>query len=63
MQEKKPLGTVGSLFLIKNKLKDDFFLTNCDTIIDENYSEIYKHHKNKKNDITIVTATKKIKIP
>jgi dTDP-glucose pyrophosphorylase len=63
VQEKKPLGTVGSLFLIKNKLKDDFFLTNCDTIIDENYSEIYKHHKNKKNDITIVTATKKIKIP
>ena len=62
VQEKKPLGTVGSLFLIKNKLKDDFFLTNCDTIIDENYSEIYKHHKNKKNDITIVTATKKIKI-
>ena len=40
-----------------------FFLTNCDTIINENYNEIYKHHKLKKNDITIVAAEKKFKIP
>ncbi len=63
IEEKKPLGTAGSLFLIKNKIKNDFFLTNCDTIINENYNDIYKHHKIKKNDITIVAATKKFKIP
>ena len=63
IQEKKPLGTAGSLFLIKNKIKNDFFLSNCDTIIDENYEDIYKHHKSKKNDITIVAANKKFKIP
>lgn len=63
IQEKKPLGTAGSLFLIKNKIKNDFFLANCDTIINENYSDIYQNHKIKKNDITIVTATKKFKIP
>ena len=63
VQEKKPLGTAGSLFLIKNKIKNDFFLTNCDTIINDNYNEIYKHHKLKKNDITIVAAAKKFKIP
>ncbi len=63
IQEKKPLGTAGSLFLIKNKIKNDFFLTNCDTIINENYEDIFKHHKTKKNDITIVAASKKFKIP
>lgn len=63
IEEKTPLGTAGSLFLIKNEIKSDFFLTNCDTIINENYNDIYKHHKEQKNDITIVTATKKFKIP
>ena len=38
-----------------------FFLSNCDTIINENYEDIYKHHKTKKNDITIVAAKKNSK--
>ena len=63
IEEKKPLGTAGSLFLIKNKITNDFFLTNCDTIINENYNDIYEQHKTKKNDITIVVAQKKFKIP
>ena len=63
IHEKKPLGTAGSLFLMKSKIRNDFFLTNCDTIINENYNDIYKHHKLKKNDITIVAASKKFKIP
>ena len=63
IQEKKPLGTAGSLYLIKNKLKNYFFLTNCDTIINANYNEIFRHHNVKKNDITIIAAIKKFKIP
>jgi len=63
IQEKKPLGTAGSLFLIKDKIKNDFFLTNCDTIVEENYHDIYKYHKTNKNDVTIVAAKKKFKIP
>jgi dTDP-glucose pyrophosphorylase len=63
IEEKKPLGTAGSLFLMKNKIKNDFFLTNCDTIINENYNDMYKHHKTEKNDVTVVTARKKFKIP
>ena len=61
VEEKKPLGTAGGLFLIKNKIKKDFFLTNCDTIINENYNKIYEHHKLQKNDITIVDAKKRFK--
>ena len=31
--KKKPLGTAGSLRLLKNKVKDDFFVINCDSLI------------------------------
>lgn len=63
IREEKPLGTAGSLFLIQKRLTEDFFLTNCDTIINTDYSEIYNHHKKNKNDITILTVVKKIKVP
>jgi NDP-sugar pyrophosphorylase family protein len=33
LKEKKPLGTAGSLSLLKNKIKDEnFLITNCDVI-------------------------------
>lgn len=63
VEEKKPLGTAGGLYLLKNKIKNDFFLTNCDTIINENYYEIFNHHKSQKNDITVISASKNFKIP
>lgn len=61
--EEFPMGTVGSLSLIKNKLKETFFLCNCDTIINQDYYEILKYHNNSKNDLTIVSAIKNLKIP
>lgn len=63
VKENRPLGTFGSLFSIKNKLSEDFFLTNCDTIINLDYEELYSYHKKNNNDITIVTAIKKTVIP
>lgn len=61
--EKKPMGTAGSLYSIKNKVEKNFFLTNCDTIINLDYYEIYSFHKKNNNDVTIVTAIKKNVIP
>ena len=61
--EEKPLGTIGSLYLIKKELKKTIFVSNCDIIIEEDYSEIYKYHKENKNDITVVSAMKHIEIP
>ena len=63
VEEKKPLGTAGSLSLLKNKIKSTFFLTNCDVMINENYANIYDFHKQKKNDLTIVVSAKKIIVP
>jgi dTDP-glucose pyrophosphorylase len=61
--EDKPLGTIGSLYLIKDRLKRTFFVSNCDIIIDEDYSEILEYHNENQNDITIVSAIKHLTMP
>ena len=63
INEDKPLGTAGSLFFLKNKIKKYFFLTNCDTIINSNYHNILQYHLKNKNDITVVVAKKTFTIP
>lgn len=63
LEEEKPLGTAGSLYLLKGKISQTFFINNCDIIIEEDYGEIYNYHKNNKHAITIVAALKHYPIP
>ncbi len=62
-QEEKPLGTAGSLSLIRNKINSTFFVSNCDIIIDEDYSEILNYHRNNNNELTVVSVLKHYPIP
>lgn len=62
-EETKPLGTIGSVSLLKGKITTPFFVSNCDIVIDQDYRDVYEYHCNNKNDITIVTAVKSIRIP
>lgn len=62
-EEGKPLGTAGSMYLLKDKIHSTFFVSNCDILIDQDLEEIYKYHTENKNDITIVSAIKRYKIP
>ena len=62
-QEDKPLGTAGSLHLLKDKINSTFFVSNCDIIIDEDYGEILKYHRENCNEITVVAAIKNLSIP
>lgn len=62
-QENKPLGTAGSLYLVKDKIKSTFFVSNCDIIIEQDYADILDYHKENKNEITIVAALKSYPIP
>jgi NDP-sugar pyrophosphorylase family protein len=62
-QEEKPLGTAGSLYLLSDKLSSTFFVSNCDIIIKQDLAEVYKYHKDNRNDITIISALKHYKIP
>lgn len=61
--EDKPLGTAGSLYMLKNKIKGTFILSNCDILIDADYLDILEEHKKNNNKMTIVTSLKNYKIP
>jgi dTDP-glucose pyrophosphorylase len=61
--EDKPLGTAGSLTLMKDHIKSTFFISNCDIIVDQDYSDIYNYHKENKNELTAVAAIKTYNIP
>lgn len=63
VEEDKPLGTAGSLRLIKEKFGRPFFVTNCDILIDADYADIYRYHAFADNELTIVTALKNIVVP
>lgn len=62
-QEDKPLGTAGSLHLLKDKIKSTFFVSNCDIIIDQDYGDILNYHKQNGNEITVVAAIKNLLLP
>lgn len=63
VEENKPLGTGGSLYHLKGIINETFFVSNCDILIDANYSDILKFHKKKRNKITMVTSLKYFKVP
>lgn len=62
-KENKPLGTAGSLSLIKNKINSSFFISNCDILIDQDLSSVYEFHKKNNYEITLISALKNISIP
>ena len=63
IEEDKPLGTAGSLKLINRNFDCPVIVTNCDILIDADYADIYKYHRESGNKLTIVSALKKITVP
>lgn len=63
VEESKPLGTAGSLRLIQTAFDKPLIVTNCDILIDADYTDIYEHHCRSGNVLTIVTALKNIIVP
>ena len=61
--EDKPLGTIGSVSLLKGKISTPFFVSNCDSINEQDYRDVWDYHVNNHNDMTIVTMVKSFKIP
>lgn len=62
-EEDKPLGTIGSVALLKGKIDTPFFVSNCDIVIDQDMRDVYDYHCENHNDLTIVTAVKSFRIP
>ena len=61
--EDKPLGTIGSVSLLKGKITTPFFVSNCDSINEQDYRDVWDYHVSNYNDMTIVTMVKSFKIP
>jgi len=62
-QEDKPLGTIGSVSLLRDKIQTPFFVSNCDSINEQDYRDVYDYHIKNRNDLTIVTMVKSFRIP
>ncbi|WP_314065884.1 nucleotidyltransferase family protein [uncultured Vagococcus sp.] len=63
IEESVPLGTGGSLSLMKEFITDTFFVSNCDILVDADYTEIIDFHKSQEYDITFVASLKNTQIP
>lgn len=61
--EDKPLGTAGSLHLLKNRINTTFFVSNCDILIEQDYSEILDYHRTNNHELTLVAAIKSYSVP
>jgi len=61
--EERPLGTGGGLYLLKGKMQDTFFLTNCDILLRSDYDSMLRFHRIQGNVITMIGACKSVTIP
>lgn len=62
-KEPFPLGTIGSITLIKEYINTSFFVTNCDILINQDFRIVHKFHVENNNEITMICALKNIFIP
>ena len=63
IEENRPLGTAGSLGLLRGSLDGSFIVTNCDVIIEADLHDIIEFHENNSHDITLVGSLKSYPIP
>ncbi len=63
IQEDKPLGTAGSLRMLESQKAKRFLVTNCDVIIDSDYTELVKFHDQHRFELTLVVSCRHYVIP
>lgn len=63
LEEDRPLGTIGAVSQLKGKIDKPFFVSNCDSINEQDYRDVYDYHLRNRNDITVVTMVKSFRIP
>lgn len=63
IEEDKPLGTAGSIRLIEKQFDSPVIVTNCDSLIEVDYSDFLQYHLSSQNDMTIVSSLKNVVIP
>ena len=62
IRESKPLGTAGSLGIIKDNITDPFLVMNGDILTSLNFKSVYNYHCKKDSVLTIATHNKQLTI-
>lgn len=57
------MGTGGGLKFAEGKFSGTFFMSNCDILVEADYTEILNQHRIKQNCITMICAKKNFSIP
>ncbi|MDM7914706.1 MAG: sugar phosphate nucleotidyltransferase, partial [Candidatus Eisenbacteria bacterium] len=63
VEEETPLGTAGSLGLMRDRLDATFIVTNCDIVMNLDYHDLPQQHAHQENLITMVVSLKNYSIP
>ena len=63
VEEEDFMGTAGGLSLLARKLKQTFFVTNCDSLLDIDFDKLLDWHREQKTVITVVGCHREVKIP
>lgn len=57
------LGTGGGLKLLRGRYSSSFFMSNCDILIDADYADMVRCHRESGNLVTMVCAKKRLILP
>lgn len=63
IDEPEPLGTAGSLAMLRGVIESTLFVTNCDILIEADYADVLRFHRDSGNQITVVGSLKHFTIP
>ena len=63
IEENEPLGTIGSIKLVKEWQNDDILVMNADVLTNIDFYDFYTNYKNFKDNMCIATFNTRINIP
>ena len=63
IEEDEPMGTAGALSMLKDRLHSAFFVSNCDILVEADYADILRFHREHENRVTLVASMKKFTVP
>lgn len=63
VEEDEYLGTAGSIGLLKDRIKETFFVCNCDTLLENDFRNILAWHKGEKALMTLIGYHKELVLP
>jgi dTDP-glucose pyrophosphorylase len=63
IEEETPSGTAGSLHQLDGRLDGTFIVSNCDILVEANYADILRFHRENRNRITLIGSMRHLSIP